>query len=189
MLFEQFVTENSGKLFHLAMKMVESREDAYDIVQETFLKGYKSIENFRGDSSFSSYLYKTASNLCIDFLRKRKKNGISMVISIDDDDRDWVVEIPDFTSSPELALERKELREAIKQAIGLLPPVYRQALILRDISGLSYAQIAEVLDVGEGTVKSRIARARCKMVEILRKRGNLFDIDPSKKAKGEWTDD
>lgn len=173
--FEALVIENQRQVYTLALKMTGNEEDAYDISQDAFVKAYRSLPKFRGDSKFSVWLYRLTSNLCLDFLRSRKRRAAFSTSYTNDEDEDRELEIPDERFSPETVLEKNELRISVNAAMAALPEDYRQILILREINGLSYDEIAEVLSLELGTVKSRIFRARKKLCSILMKDGNLSD--------------
>lgn len=182
--FEKLVLENQTKVYNLALRMVGSEQDAYDMSQEAFIKAYNSIALFRGDSRFSVWLYRLTTNVCLDFLRSegRRAHGSLTYISEEEDEKE--LEIPDDRFSPETLMEKKELREAVNKGLMSLPKDYRAILLLREIDGLSYEEIAEALSLEEGTVKSRIFRARKRLCAILTDDGNFSQGLSSKKAKG-----
>lgn len=182
--FEKLVLENQTKVYNLALRMVGSEQDAYDMSQEAFIKAYNSIALFRGDSRFSVWLYRLTTNVCLDFLRSegRRAHGSLTYLSEEDDEKE--LEIPDDRFSPETLAEKKELREAVNKGLMSLPKDYRAILLLREIDGLSYEEIAEALSLEEGTVKSRIFRARKRLCAILTEDGNFSQGLSSKKAKG-----
>ena len=145
-----------------------------DITQEVFLRVFRSLSGFKEESSFSTWLYRITFNICIDFSRKnakRNENSLSLDGEIADGKE---LELPDERHAPEAAYDRKELREEIAGAILRLSEQHREVLVMREISGLSYAEIAEVLELEEGTVKSRIARARENLRKIIVATGNIF---------------
>ncbi len=181
--FEKLVLENQTKVYNLALRMVGNTEDAYDMSQEAFIKAYNSIALFRGESRFSVWLYRLTTNVCLDFLRSqgRKSHGSLTYIGEEEDEKE--LEIPDDRFSPETLVEKKELREAVNRGLLTLPKDYRSILLLREIDGLSYEEIAETLSLEEGTVKSRIFRARKKLCSILMADGNFSYGHSSKKAK------
>lgn len=182
--FEKLVLANQTKVYNLALRMVGSAEDAFDMSQEAFIKAYNSLGSFRGDSRFSVWLYRLTTNVCLDFLRSegRKSHGSLTYLSEENEDKE--LEIPDERFSPETMTEKRELREAVNRGLLSLPKDYRAILLLREIDGLSYEEIADALSLEEGTVKSRIFRARKKLCEILNADGNFSYGRTSKKAKG-----
>jgi len=181
--YEKLVLENQTKVYNLALRMVGNTEDAYDMSQEAFIKAYNSIALFRGESRFSVWLYRLTTNVCLDFLRSqgRKSHGSLTYNSEDDDEKE--LEIPDDRFSPETLAEKKELREVVNRGLLTLPKDYRSILLLREIDGLTYEEIAEALSLEEGTVKSRIFRARKKLCSILMADGNFSYGLSSKKTK------
>jgi RNA polymerase sigma-70 factor (ECF subfamily) len=171
--FEELVLANQKKVYNLALKMTGSEEDALDISQEAFFKAYRQLEGFRAESRFSVWLYRLTYNLCIDFLRK-KARVTTIPLSYQDDDGDTRdLEIPDIRNLPENNILRQETRKVIAGSIAELDPNHREILVMREITGLSYCEMAETLNLSEGTVKSRLARARKCLVSILVKKGTF----------------
>lgn len=181
--FEAIVSAHQKNVYNLALRIVGNADDAFDMSQEAFLRAYRSLENFRGDSRFSVWLYRLTSNICIDFLRKKKLRNESSLSWENDDGEIDDIAIPDLRFSPEKALDRKELAEAVRAGLDSLPPELRQILVLREINGLDYREIAQVLDIEEGTVKSRIFRARKKLCALLAESGNIPLTSPSNNGK------
>ena len=173
--FEPLVTENQSRVYHLALKMMSDPEDAYDVSQEAFLKAFTSLKSFKGESSFSSWLYRITANLCLDQLRSRKKQKAASLVYLDDEEAEQELQLPDLRYEPEAETERRELRRAIDGALEKLPAQSRSILLLREASGLSYSEIGETLGLEEGTVKSRLFRARAKLAKILRDEGTFFE--------------
>lgn len=179
--FERLVNEYQRNVYNLALRMVGNPEDASDMSQEAFIKAYSSLADFRGDSKFSVWLYRIVSNVCLDFLRKRNRRQVVSLTVEDEDDGDVELDIADEESSPELLLERKLTREAVRRGLDSLPHDMREILLLREIQGLSYDEIAQVLQIEAGTVKSRIFRARKKLCAFLEADGNIPDFAASNK--------
>lgn len=173
--FAQLVQANQNIIYSLALRMSGHPEDAADLTQDAFLRAWRSLPSFQGDSSFSTWLYRLATNICIDFLRHEKRRKTAMpVSSLDEDDENCApAQVPDHRFNPETEAQRKELRAAVGQAILQLSDEHREILVLRELDGLSYGEIAALLDLEEGTVKSRIARARVSLRNILLKNGNF----------------
>lgn len=181
--FEKLMLENQTKVYNLALRMVGNEEDAFDMSQEAFIKAYNSILCFRGDCRFSVWLYRLTTNVCLDFLRSAGRRSHSSLSYEDDGDEEKELEIPDERFSPENEVEKRELREAVNRGLMKLPKDYRAILLLREIDGLSYEEIGQALDLEEGTVKSRIFRARKKLCAILAADGNFSERLPSNKTK------
>ena len=172
--FEELLLANQKNVYNLALKMTGGEEDALDISQEAFLKAYRQLGAFRGESRFSVWLYRLTYNLCIDFLRKKPRAGVVSLTQQDDDDtRD--IEIPDVRELPEDRLIRKETRKTIVECMDKLGSRHREILVMREITGMSYIDIASVLEINEGTVKSRLARARASLANILVEKGTFPD--------------
>jgi len=174
--FEDLVLANQKNVYNLALKMTRNEEDALDISQEAFIKAYRQLSNFRGDSRFSVWLYRLTYNLCIDFLRKKKPETSAISLNYEDDSGDTTaLEIPDLRNLPEDNAIRSEMRKTIKDGIEELAENHREVLVMREITGMSYDEMAEALRVNVGTIKSRLARARLKLVEILIEKGTFPD--------------
>ena len=174
--FEQLVRDNEKRIYTLALRMTGSREDALDLAQDA----WKALPTFQGESSFATWLYRLATNLCLDHLRTQKRRTQSMgpALSLDDEEN-GPVQVADQQLQPQEAVERSERRRALERGLASLPDHHRQVLIMRELSGLSYQEIAQVLDLDLGTVKSRIARARLSLRKILLEDGNFFDSPAS----------
>ena len=181
---EKLVLENQKKVYNLALRMVGNEDDAFDMSQEAFIKAYNSILCFRGDCRFSVWLYRLTTNVCLDFLRAQGRRSHSSLSYEDDSDDEKELEIPDERFSPETEVEKKELREAVHRGLMQLPKDYRVILLLREIDGLSYEEIGQALDLEEGTVKSRIFRARKRLCAILAADGNISERCASNKSRG-----
>lgn len=182
--FEQLVTQYEKQIYNLAYHYTGNEHDAMDASQEIFLKVYRFLPQFNEESLFSTWLYRVASNVCKDVLRKRyAKNEVSFSV-FNDDEEEYTFDVPDMRYDPSSELERKELRKEIHQSLSALSPDHREILILRDIVGLSYEDISSSLELGQGTVKSRIARAREKLRAKLAENGNFFARPASKSSKG-----
>lgn len=182
--FEQLVTAYEKNVYNLALRMVGDPDDAADITQETFIKAYRALGSFRGDSKFSSWIYRIASNVCLDFLRSRSRRA-QVPLSFENEDAEGEVELPDMSQNPEEVLMKKLSMEAVRRGMEKLPPKQRQILVLRELCGLSYAELAQTLSVEEGTVKSRIFRARKRLCAILLGDGNISDDAASISGKGD----
>lgn len=181
--FELLVLDQSKIVYNLALRMVGNEEDAADLAQDAFLKAYVNLPNFRGDSKFSSWLYRLTTNLCLDFLRKRNRQKTVPLIYENDDGDEEFMEIPDNSFSPETEAERRELQIHVREGLAELSPEMREILVLREIGGMSYDEISRQLRLEEGTVKSRIFRARKKLCNILIRKGNFSDGSTSKQQK------
>nr|AMP53415.1 sigma70-ECF: RNA polymerase sigma factor, sigma-70 family [uncultured bacterium] len=182
--FETLVLEYEKNVYNIALRMTGNSEDAADMTQEAFIKAYNSLQSFRGDSKFSVWLYRIVSNVCLDFLRSKNRRPTVSLSVEDDDGEDAQLDVADESQSPELLLDRKLTRESVRRGLDSLPPDYRQILLLREIQGLSYDEIAQALGLEVGTVKSRIFRARKRLCNFLIDDGNISDFSSSGKMKG-----
>ncbi|MDE7245327.1 MAG: sigma-70 family RNA polymerase sigma factor [Oscillospiraceae bacterium] len=174
--FEQLVRLYEKKVYALALRMCGNPEDASDAAQEAFLSAWKGLPNFRGESGFSTWMYRLTTNAAIDHLRKGKRQREETSL----DDSETPLHIPDQSPGPQESAEGAELREAVTAGLQALSEDHRKILILREYQELSYEEIADVLDMDLGTVKSRISRARQALRKILLKKGNLSGYLPSK---------
>ena len=181
--FEELVRTYEKRVYHLALRMCGNVDDAYEVAQEAFLSAWKGMRFFRGDSSFSTWLYRLTSNAAIDFLRRQRRQGGSDGVSLDDEDT--FLEVADPAPSPHQQAERLELRDALARGLNALSPEHRQVLLLRELQGLTYEEIAAALELDLGTVKSRIARAREKLRKYLVASGNFSGYLPSNLAEKE----
>lgn len=178
--FEQLVRLYEKRVFALALRMCGNPEDAQEAAQEAFLSVWQSLAFFRGESSFSTWLYRLVSNACVDLLRRegrRRANGPSL------DDESIYLEVPDRAPTPQETVERAELRQEIEAGLQALSPEHRQVLVLREMHQLSYDEIAQTLDLDVGTVKSRISRGRKQLRNILLQSGNFSLPSASKGAE------
>ena len=182
--FETLVLEYEKNVYNIALRMTGNSEDAADMTQEALIKAYNSLQSFRGDSKFSVWLYRIVSNVCLDFLRSKNRRPTVSLSVEDDDGEDAQLDVADESQSPELLLDRKLTRDSVRRGLDSLPPDYRQILLLREIQGLSYDEIAQALSLEVGTVKSRIFRARKRLCTFLIDDGNISDFSSSGKMKG-----
>lgn len=181
--FAQLVELHEKKVYALALRMTRNQEDAADVAQEAFLSAWRGLPNFRGDSGFSTWLYRLTSNAAIDHLRKSRHQRSETSLN----DAMLGLEAPDPAPSPQDQAETESLRDAVRWGLGELSKEHRQALTLREYQELSYEEIAGRLELDLGTVKSRISRARAALRKILLKSGNLsgyLPSNPSEERKG-----
>ena len=182
--FEELVRAHEKTVYNLALRMTGNPQDAEDMAQEAFLKAYRSLPEFRGESKFSVWLYRIVSNVCLDHLRKQSRRPSSSLTMEDDDGEEQQYDVPDESASPEKLLEQKLTREAVQRGLNQLPDEQRQILLLRELRGLSYEEIGEALGLEAGTVKSRIFRARKRLCAFLLADGNIPDQYTSNASKG-----
>ena len=177
--FETLVKANQAMAYQLAYRMTGNPEDAADLTQEVFLSAWRSLSRFQEQSSFGTWIYRMATNASIDFLRREKRRQV-LSMTMEEDSEERQAQVPDERYSPHRLLEQKEARQAVANALAALSPEHRQVLVLREMEGLSYQEIGRLLDLEEGTVKSRIARARLALRDFLIKSGNFSAPPPSK---------
>lgn len=181
--YEAIVRSYEKKVYNLALRMVGNPDDAADMAQETFIKAYKALGSFRSDSKFSVWLYRIATNVCLDFLRRKSRSN-TVSLTAYDDDGDAQLDIPDLNGNPEEELSRKLTIDAVQRGLQTLGEQQRSILVLREINGLSYEEIAQTLDIDIGTVKSRIFRARKRLCAFLIEDGNIPEKYASKETEG-----
>jgi len=181
--FETLVTKYEKKVYALALRITGNPEDAADMTQEAFLKAYRNLSGFRGESSFSSWLYRICSNVCLDFLRSKARKPEASLTVENEEGEEEELNIPDLRDTPEESLMSSLTRESIARGLETLSPEQREILLLREISGLSYEEISEQLSLELGTVKTRIFRARKKLAAFLIKDGNIPEKYASKTEK------
>ncbi len=156
MLFARYQT----KILNLISRYVRDSEEVQDVAQEAFIKAYRALPRFRGDSAFYTWLYRIAINTAKNHLVARSRRPPAMDVDIDDADYRDDAQMLREAEDPESALSRDQLKETINTALTDLPDDLRSALTLREFDGLSYEQIADILECPVGTVRSRIFRAR-----------------------------
>ena len=178
--FEQLIHLYEKRVCALTRRMCKNPADAEEAAQETFLAAWQGLRFFRGESSFSTWLYRLASKACVDLLRKEGRHQAAAGPSLNDEE--VVLEIPDEAPTPHALAEQAELKEQIEAGLAALPEEYREVLILREIHQQSYDEIAEILSLDLGTVKSRINRGRKRLRKFLLESGNFSVIDSSKEA-------
>ncbi len=178
--FAALVEANQAMVYSLAYRMTGNSEDAADLSQEAFLNAWRGLARFQGQASFATWLYRLTSNACIDFLRREKRHSTLSLTLEPTDEESRQAEVTDERWSPEALLDRQENQTAVRQALTQLSDEHREVLLLRELEGLSYREIAQHLGLEEGTVKSRIARARLSLRDFLLKSGNFFEVGPSK---------
>lgn len=182
--FEQLLLAHQKQVYNLCYRMVQDPDDALDLSQETFLRVWRCLGQYQFASAFSTWLYRLCSNLCIDFLRRKKRRQTVPLTFEDAEGEEQTLSVADPAPSPEEQVELTLTRETMAAAMAQLPPEHRLILQLRVVEQLPYEQIAQILDVQIGTVKSRLSRARSNLKKIL-ERGNLSGGSSSEKVEGE----
>lgn len=173
--FETLQKKYSKAINAIVGRMIRNPEDAKDIVQETFIRAYLNLSSFRREYSFHSWLFKIASNLCIDFMRRKRLQTISIEQPYTSYDEDSEFDVPDEGVSADSEIIRTERDKLLKEALDTLPENYRRIIELRHFEEMDYKQIAETLCIPIGTVKAQLFRARKLLLEKLKnKRLSLF---------------
>ena len=176
--FEALIRLYEKRVFALTRRMCRNPADAEEAAQEAFLAAWQGLPFFRGDASFSTWLYRLASNACVDLLRREGRHQAAAGPSLDDEELN--LDVTGRSGGPQEAAERQELKEQIEQGLQALTPEHRQVLLLREMHQLSYDEIADTLDLDVGTVKSRISRGRKQLRKFLLESGNFSPPFPSK---------
>ena len=164
--FGALVEQYRDNVYRLAYRMCGNAYDADEAAQEAFVAAWRALPNFRGDAKFSTWLYRLTTNAAIDVMRREKRHQ-----TVGDGE---MVDLADDADSPQETVERTEQQETVQKALATLSEEYREVLLLRYMEELDYAEIAEVLQLPSGTVKSRINRAKAALKTALLKSGNIF---------------
>ena len=167
--FEKLISAYEKNIYNLALKLMCHREDAMDMTQNAILRIYRSLSKFRGESSLSTWIYRITTNVCLDELRKRKNKIVSM-----EQLAEKGMMLADDAFSPQRSAEASQIQAIVNDAIASLDEQSRAVVILRDVKGLSYQEISEILQCEMGTMKSRLNRARAKLAKQLEPYKELF---------------
>jgi RNA polymerase sigma-70 factor (ECF subfamily) len=171
--YSKLLRKYKGAIYSMIYKMVRNKQDTEDLVQEAFIKAFSSLTSFNDEYAFSTWLFKIATNNCIDYLRKKKLKTLSIDKPLDSEEGDLFIELADKQENPENGLLDREKKSKIDIAIDSLPPIYRYTIILRHKEDKSYEEISQILNIPIGTVKARIFRAR-EMLKIALKEMNFL---------------
>lgn len=174
--FSELILAYEKKIISFTYRMLGNTEDAEDAAQEVFVKAYRAISGFDGKASFKTWLYKIASNVAMDELRKRKRRNSDKTVSLYTDSEDGEYELPlsNEKDEPFEEARKNELQKVLQNAIGELKDEYRLVVVMRDVQNISYEDIAKTTGLSLGTVKSRISRGRLSLKKILEKNRELF---------------
>ena len=173
--FSVLVKKYEKKALNFSYKMLSDMHLAEDVTQEAFLKVLKKIDTFRGASSFSTWFYTILNNLCLDILRKKSRApDIISITRENTNDDEYELQLEDASPGPYESLQNKEIKKILEDAIKKLTPEHRAIIVLRDVEGLEYEEIAKILKISLGTVKSRLSRARLSLRKIVGNEMELF---------------
>lgn len=184
--FKLLVERYQRKIYAVALGMVKDKEEALDISQEAFVKVYKYLDHFKGDSSFYTWLYRITVNICIDALRKKQalrgeQVELDEAVKMDTAEANIGALGSRLGTNPQKSALRKELAEKIQQALEAVPEKHRAILLLREVEGMSYEDLSRTLEIPKGTVMSRLFHARTKVQKIL---SEYLELDESKGGLG-----
>lgn len=163
--FDRLVEQHGQWVYNLAYRMVGDREEAHDIAQEAFVRAFSAIRKFRRGSSFSTWLYRVTANACLDEIKRRRRRPAPASSFVTDDSPP--ADPPDPTPGAADQVEAAERREVVRRAIAALPAHHRLTLVLYELQGCSYEEVATIMNTNVGTVKSRLNRARIALKEAL----------------------
>jgi len=165
--FEELVARHRDKVYARAFSMIRNEEDAIDLSQEAWVKAWQRLKQFQGDSSFLTWMTRIVINLCLDKLRKQKRERAESIESLEEESGGVERQMPTVTINPTERLERSELRQRIDKALGQLSYEHRTVLILHEFEDLEYKEIAKRMQCSIGTVMSRLFYARRKMAVLM----------------------
>ncbi len=171
--FKQLVERYQRKVYAVAYGMLKDKEEAKDVTQEAFIKVYRYLDHFKGDASFYTWLYRITSNICIDAMRRKnasKADGhaeFDEAVRMDTSEANLGALGSKLGTNPQKSMLRKELAEKIAAAFQEIPEEHRNILLLREVEGMSYDDLARTLQIPKGTVMSRLFHARLKMQKVL----------------------
>ena len=184
--FKLLVERYQRKVYAVALGMLKNREDAMDVSQEAFVKVYKYLDHFKGDSSFYTWLYRITVNICIDVMRRKGSSGGQM----EEFDESIATDLGEarigalgsrLGTNPQKSALRRELAEKIQEALATVPEKHRAILLLREVEGMSYEDLSRTLEIPKGTVMSRLFHARAKVQKIL---SEYLELDEAKSGVG-----
>lgn len=175
--FETLLNKYRSPVYSICYRMVKNQTDAEDLAQEVFIRIFSVLDRYDPSFPFSSWLYRITSNLCIDFIRRRRDGIISLDQPVQSGEGEMQRQLPSGTVMPDREVESKEMIAAVEQAIGALPEHYRVIVILRHQEQLSYEEISNNLGIPLGTVKARIHRARNMIKDFLRNKKFVGETD------------
>ncbi|RZI41855.1 sigma-70 family RNA polymerase sigma factor [Herbaspirillum sp. HC18] len=160
--FSELVARYQDRVYRFLLRLTRSRDDAMDLTQDTFMRAYQSLDRWQPDALFRTWLFRIARNGAIDRFRRDK---VVEFVDLDED-----ADVPDHAAGPEAVLETAQRLRILEEALERLPAEYREIILLREIEGMSYDELAQVLGLQAGTVKSRLSRARAALLDMVQRR-------------------
>lgn len=170
--FNRLIEEHKNRVYRIALSLVKNPTDAEDVAQDVFIKIYTSVSSFKGNSSLATWIYKITYNMSLDFL-KSKNRRIKRFKTLDDPEDAEILSLSDDSFLPEKAYENLELKKDLDAALEQLPEDQREMVTLKDVHGFSYEEIIEMTGLKEGTMKSRLNRARASLRKMLQSKWNI----------------
>lgn len=177
--FDRLVELCAPRVYALAFRMIGNSEDAQDVAQEAFVRAYQAIPRFRLDASFATWLHRIVANVCHDELCRRRRRPITFTEVTDNEDSPSPLESETTRETPETAMLSREREQSLQQALAKLPEIYRMVVILHDVQGMDYQEMADVLRTEMGTVKSRLNRGRNMLRQIILEQRELSRVEAS----------
>jgi RNA polymerase sigma-70 factor, ECF subfamily len=171
--FDALVQKHYSLVFNIAYRMLSDQEQAADATQLTFVRAFRSLGTFRGDAALATWLYRIAVNVCLDQVRRQPDEAVGLTLLGPDGEGEQP--LPDSSLDPARVVERQECQRLVHEGLARLATEHRSVLVLYDLHGMSYEEIAEVLQIPLGTVKSRLNRARHALKQILYPHLELFE--------------
>lgn len=166
--FEKLIITYEKHIYNICLRMLGNEQEAYDAAQEVCMKIWRQIHTFEGNSKFSTWVYRIATNQCLDMLRKNKtKKEISIYQTNKDQDEEWTLDLPDAKADMDKHIEELALKDVIDLALSEIKVEYKEIIVLREMQNYSYDEIGDILNLSQGTVKSRLSRARSALKKIL----------------------
>jgi RNA polymerase sigma-70 factor (ECF subfamily) len=174
--FDQIVDHCYALVYNIALRLLGDTEQACDATQETFVRAYEKLPQFRLESSFTTWIYRVATNICLDQLRRGRRAPLTGELSSADDDNPGVRDVPNGSAGPDVRAEQREQAVLVHGALQRLAADHRAIIVLFDLQGLSYQDVVEALGIPLGTVKSRLNRARLALRDELAPHRELFGV-------------
>lgn len=162
--FETIILEYQDRIYNLCLYMLGNKHDAEDAAQDTFIKAHKGLNNFKPNAALYTWLYRIAMNTCIDY---KRRPFFESIFRRSDTGEEMVIDLPSASPSPEKDYESRQIQVALHGALMKLSPKLRTVIVLKEVEGLSYDEMANTLDISIGTIKSRISRARDELKILL----------------------